>query len=266
VGDTAADSTLTINPGSGNTFDYSDKISNFTVNINSDGSNGTVKFSGASTYSGATTVGGGTFDVSGSINNSATTVKNGATMKGSGSAGAVHVQSGGTLAAGDAATSLGATQAQSSNFQFTLGGITLDGGSTLSFTLDGAAPGTGSATNPAGGTMFNLGLTGSFAAGSNVTAGSILLNFNNSEVAGTPSAENVYELAAFAPASTMTLDDFKVENLDVDNGGAYSLNFVTLGNGQEALDLTVAPEPGTWMLMLSGLIFVPFAWRHLRRA
>ena len=58
-GDTAADSTLTINPGDGNGFSYGYKISNFTVDINSDGSSGMVLLSGANDYSGGTTLSGG---------------------------------------------------------------------------------------------------------------------------------------------------------------------------------------------------------------
>ncbi len=64
-GDTAADSTLTINPGTGNSFSYGYVISNFTVQINSDSTTGTVTFSGANTYSGGTTITAGTLALAG---------------------------------------------------------------------------------------------------------------------------------------------------------------------------------------------------------
>ncbi len=59
-GDTAADSTLTINPGNGNSFSYGYVVSNFSVDINSDSTNGKVTLSGVNTYSGNTTLSGGT--------------------------------------------------------------------------------------------------------------------------------------------------------------------------------------------------------------
>jgi hypothetical protein len=260
TGDTAIDSTMNIDPGTGGTFTYSHNISNFAVNINSDGNAGTVNFTGTIGNTGPTTVNAGKLDISGSMIHSATTVKSGGTLSGSGAAGGVTVNSGGTAAAGDSATVLAATQAASTSYQFSLTGMTVDGGSTLSFDLYHAAPGTGTINNPAGGTMFNLGSAGVFAAGANVTAGSILLNFNGSDVGGTPADPNVYDLVTFGSgATTLALDDFTIENLDVDGGGAYSLSYEALTNGQEALVLDVAPEPGTWALLglgLAGLVVV----------
>ena len=253
TGDTSADSTFTIDPGAGGTFTYGHNISNFAVNINGDGNNGTVKFTGTIGNTGPTTVKAGKLDISGSMTHSATTVKSTGTLLGDGAAGGVTVNSGGAAQAGDAATVLASTQAASTNFKFSLTGLTVDGGSTLTFDLYHAAPGTGTTASPAGGTMFDLGSTGIFAAGANVTAGSIFLNFDNSTVSGTLASPNVYELVAFAPGVLKpTLNDFTVENLNVNNNGGYSLSYVTLGDGQQALDLTV-PEPGAWTMLGLGL-------------
>ena len=264
VGDTAADSTMTINPGNGGTFTYGNSISNFTVLVNADGGNGTVNLTGTSSNTGPTSVDAGKLDVSGSIAHSAVTVKSGGTMQGSGSAGATYVQSGGILKAGDSATTLGASESASTNFKFALAGLTLDGGSTLSFSLDHTTT-SGTVANPAGGTMFDLGLTGILAAGTGVTAGSIKLDFNNSEVSGSAADPNVYELAAFAPGTDLTTSDFSIENLSIDNHNSAVLSLVTLTDGQEALDLDVIPEPGTWALLLASFAFAPLVWRRIRR-
>jgi hypothetical protein len=264
AGDTAGDSNLTFDVGASSTgsFSFSHNISNFAVNVKS----GFVQFSGTIGNTGATTVSGGKLDITGSMLDSATTVQSAGQLLGDGAAGTVAVKSGGVAQAGDSATVLASTQAASTNAKFSLTGLTVDGGSTLAFNLDHATAGTGTTTNPAGGTMFDLGLSGLFAAGANVAPGSVLLNFDGSTVGGTVAAPNVYELVAFAPAgTTLTTSDFTVQNLLVDGGGAYGLSFVGLSDGQEALDLTVAPEPGTWTMLIGGLgLLAAFRrWRKL---
>ena len=68
--------------------------------LNKTGANA-VTLSGSNDYTGNTTVSSGTLVVNGSIANSATTVQSGATLKGSGSVGALEIASGGTLAPGN---------------------------------------------------------------------------------------------------------------------------------------------------------------------
>ena len=92
---------------------------------------GTTTLSGTHTYTGATTISGGTLAVNGSLTNSAVTVASGGTLGGSGSiAGAVTVNSGGTLAPGNSPGLL------------SVGSLTLDAGSTTTMEIDGTARGT----------------------------------------------------------------------------------------------------------------------------
>ena len=92
---------------------------------------GTLDLTGADTYTGPTTVGAGTLLVDGSDASSAIEVKNGATLGGHGSVGAVTVDAGGFLSPGD------------SPGQITASSLTLDYGSDYVAQLGGATPGTG---------------------------------------------------------------------------------------------------------------------------
>ncbi len=128
-GDTAADSTLNINPGAGNSFSYGYKISNFTVQINSDGTDGTVTLSGANDYSGGTTLSGGSLVVANSAAlGTGNMVNNGGTLETDGinrtiQVGGNYQQNSGTLLLGVNNTGndrLQVTGAGSSNFNGTL--------------------------------------------------------------------------------------------------------------------------------------------------
>ena len=92
---------------------------------------GTLDLTGADTYTGPTTVGAGTLLVDGTAANSAFEVKNGATLGGHGTLGAVTVDAGGFLSPGD------------SPGQITASSLTFDYGSDYVAQLGGATPGTG---------------------------------------------------------------------------------------------------------------------------
>jgi len=96
--------TLTLRPGTGNTFTYAGVISNFSI-VEVDG--GTVILSGSSTYTGSTTVVSGTLlanNTAGSaVGTGNVTVDSGALLGGTGFiTGTTTVQSGGTLTGGAA--------------------------------------------------------------------------------------------------------------------------------------------------------------------
>jgi autotransporter-associated beta strand protein len=93
---------------------------------------GRLTLAGSNTYSGGTTVESGTLLIDGSTANSAVTVDNGGTLGGTGTAGLVTVESGGTFAPGDPST-------------FTVAGLTLNSGATFGEEIGGSAPGTGGA-------------------------------------------------------------------------------------------------------------------------
>jgi subtilase-type serine protease len=146
-------SSLTINPGSGNSFNYAGAISNFsTVEIGG----GTVTLGGISTYTGPTTVDAGVLAVNGSIASSAVQVNSGATLAGTGVVGATTLASGSTISpAGNSAIgTLGVngniTFAAGSNYIVNAasngstdlvrasGAATLNGGSVVALSADGS--------------------------------------------------------------------------------------------------------------------------------
>jgi subtilase-type serine protease len=146
-------SSLTINPGSGNSFNYGGAISNFSsVEIGG----GTVTLGGTSTYTGATTVDAGVLAVNGSIASSAVQVNNGATLAGTGTVGNTTIASGGTIspagngAIGTLSVNGNITFASGSNYTVNAapngsadlihasGSATLNGGSVVALTADGS--------------------------------------------------------------------------------------------------------------------------------
>jgi hypothetical protein len=270
-GDTATDSKLFINPGAGNSFSYAYKISNFTVAINSDGSNGTVTLSGASDYSGGTTISGGT------------TYVNNTSGSGTG-VGAVLVQGGATLAG------KGTIQPTGAN------GITLSAGTTVA--PGGVQPATSNSANVANG---NLALdTTNFTPGAGTTPNSLLtvnganLTFalgsgdamSGSKIVVTGGVANTI---AFTGTSTARIDDLPGVNLTLgleyvlisgddttftglDRGATSSLGTEIIGGLSlandsflqshpgsnlylvgDSIDVEVAPEPSTWAMLLGGV-------------
>jgi autotransporter-associated beta strand protein len=117
--DTAGFSTAT-SKGMGN-------VSGQTGSLTKSGA-GTLTLTGTMTYTGATWITGGTLAFNGSASTSAFTVASGGTLRGVGTTGSLHVQSGGVLAPG--AVSPGT---------LTSGALTLASGSTCQFRLGTAA-------------------------------------------------------------------------------------------------------------------------------
>jgi hypothetical protein len=290
-GNTAANSVLTINPGNGNSFSYGYEISNFTVNINSDGSTGTVTLSGANNYTGPTTLSGGTTYVNNTSGSGtgigSMLVKNTATLGGTGTilpsgTNAITVAAGGAIAAGGVQPASVST----GNSNVANGNLTLD---TSSFTR-------GTGINP--NAILNLNSAKlTFALGSgNADSGSKIV------VTG-----GVANTIAFSGTTTVTINDLVDTHLTLnqeyvlvegDNttytgldfgattalgeqitGGLQLLASGTNGNffsqwynssdlylQGDNIVVEVVPEPQTWAMMLGGLAFLLFCQfrRHKR--
>jgi hypothetical protein len=144
---------------------------------------GTLVLSGNNTYSGTTDVESGTVLIDGFNGKSAVTVGNGGTLGGTGTAGVVTVESGGTFAPGDPST-------------FTAASLTLNSGAAFDEQIGGPAPGTGGAggydqtvvesdgTISLGGATLNVSLVNNFtpSVGDSFT---IINNETGSPVSGT---------------------------------------------------------------------------------
>jgi hypothetical protein len=283
-GDTAADSTMTINPGAGNSFSYGYQISNFTVKINADGANGTVTLSAANTYSGSTTVSGGTAyidNTSGSgTGTGAVSVSNGATLGGNGiiqpgSGKGITLASGGTLMSGGAQPATGAngrstavvgpgltldnTAAKGVIFDASVGGA---GGANLTFSL-GANNGGATSTF-----MKVLDDGGADAAGelkfatndsftlNDLTNGGLQLGINTPYLLIQATNDADYSgLTTTGDVNGQTNQDGYVTNVKLKgNITNYVGAQLYLSNGA----LEVVPEPGTWAMMLGGLAMLIF--------
>ena len=119
---------VTLSPGSGQSFTLGSVISDTGGNVNSVNKTGagTTILSQSNSYTGTTLVSDGTLVVNGNISTSLlTTVNSGGTLAGSGTTGDLTVLSGGTLAPGNISDSLGVT-----------GNLTLEGGSFSVFEID----------------------------------------------------------------------------------------------------------------------------------
>ncbi len=239
---------LTINPGTGNAFNYSGAISNFsTVTVQS----GTVTLGGTNSYAGATTVSGGTLLVSGSISGSAVTVQNGGTLGTSsdltgGTTGSVTVESGGTLSPG-----------ASTGLMTVAGNLTIAGGGIFAVEINATgAAGTNydqvAVAVPNGDGAVNIGgsslsLSGSFNT-NGVTTNDlffILLNDGSDVISTTFNGfgEGSHVYAANG-------QDFII-SYQADLTNTTSGNFGTLQGNDIAL--MAVPEPGTAAMLLGGL-------------
>jgi hypothetical protein len=259
-GDTAADSTLTINPGAGNSFSYGYGISNFTVKINSDGTNGTVTLSGNSNNTGTTTISGGTLLVTGTTTGGgAYTVASGAALGGAGgtigtASANVTLNSGASLNVSDHGTANALTPGE---LTFNLGSGALDvsavAGSAageLKFALDTTttsdevAMGSGSTLNIG---VLKLALSDfSFSTANNFGVGNYIL-FDSSSPTG------ITGLLSLTGESG-TVDGFAATLVEGVDG---------MGNEDLVLDVQppAVPEPPRWMLLLGGLLFLMIVGR-----
>lgn len=262
-GDTAADSTLTINPGNGNSFNYGYQISNFTVQINSDGTNGTVTLSGANTYTGGTTIKGGKLLVenttagasgtgTGSISNTGGVLGGFGIINPQGN-NSVSVTSGGTLAPGTSGNTdtltLNASGHSTSSAALSITGA------TLTFNLNTVA-GVNSSSS--------LSLTGAYV-GEVASLNNDTFNFN--DLTGGHLGTGLYTLIL----SDSTVDPFDgLTNAAITglSGDTASIQINTVAGGDFAVQLDVtalaAPEPGTWAIILAGGLGLMFM-AHLRR-
>jgi len=210
--------TLTIDPGTGNSFSYSGEISNFTsVGISS----GEVTLSGASTYSGTTTV-AGTLTVtntSGSaIGSGPVAIGSTGTLSGTGIIGAnVSVAGGGIISPGLSPGTL------------TLeGDLALVNGSVLSYELGTVSD------------LIDLYGTLSFTGG-----GSAVFDILN---AGGLQAGAEYTLVNFGDISGLTLSNLSFGSTPGGFSGFFKINSDSL-----SLQVDAVPEPSFALLGIMGL-------------
>ena len=282
-GNTAANSTMTINPGAGNNFSYGYKISNFTVKINSDATSGIVTLSGASDYSGGTTISGGTAYID---NTTGSGTGTGSVLVGTGSSAAklagygiiktgngsngIKLGANGSLVSGDIRS--GDTAGH---------GLTLDNSAAGGTILDASIPGAN--------LTFYLGDASSATLGAG--AGRVTIPETDSSYINVI-GDTAGELKFAAAGDTITLNDLTGGHLDLvssipylliqatdnadytglvttgDVGGKLNQNGIVLNidlnsnftaayPGAELYlangDLEVIPEPSTWALMFGGL-------------
>jgi fibronectin-binding autotransporter adhesin len=186
---------------------------------------GTMELSGTSTYTGATLVTDGVLRVSGSISGSAVTVDGStAILGGSGTTGGLTLINGGSVNPGASPGIL------------STGAFTMNSGTFLNLEIDGTTVGTGyDQLSVTGGVNLNggtLSLSGSYTTMTSGDLFTIILNDGADPVSGT-----------FAGLS---------ESASVFNGGQeFTISYVG-GTGNDVV-LTAVPEPGSALMLLSGM-------------
>ena len=233
--------TFTVNQTSGSTA-YSGTISG-ALALTKQGA-GTLTLSGTHTYSGATTVNtnGGTLLINGSISGSATTVKSGGTLGGSGTLGTLTVEAGGIVSPGNSPGIL------------TTGNLALAAASALNIEINAAGvAGTDFDRLVANGTVditsATLSLRGSYtAAASDLFF--VLLNDSTDAITGTFSG--IAEGGTVLAPSGQQYQVF------------YAADFAgtTTTGGNDIALLAVVPEPASATLLLGGLALLAGARRR----
>jgi fibronectin-binding autotransporter adhesin len=221
---------------------------------------GTQTLGDTNTYTGTTTVGAGKLVVAGSISASSLTTVNGTgTLSGSGTVGALKIDSGGTLSPGNSPGQLNA-----GNTQFLSSGV-------YKFELN--SDGTGSA----GTNWDRLAITGNLDI-SSLTAGSPFIlklqTQTGSNVDGllgswNPNVDHTW--AGIVTTTTGFTGTFAANEFSVDTTGfqnAINGTFSVALNGNNLdLQYSAVPEPSTWAMVLGGfgaLALVQRARRHQR--
>lgn len=243
---------------SGGNFTYNTAIANTNggtnvIGLQKIGSNA-LTLNGVNTYTGGTTVSAGTLIVGDATHASASigAVTVSGTLRGIGTVGAVTVQSGGKLAAGNEGT-LGILRASS---------LIQNTGSTYSLTLQGDVAGTGYNQTLVSDSMtlngivtLELTLTTTYTDGSVLT---IIDNQGSGLIGGT----------GLFSYSGMTLSDG--DTFTVTNGSytqAFTIDYgrTTLSQNDIILTATTVPEPGTLMLFVVGVPLMVALRRRSRK-
>jgi autotransporter-associated beta strand protein len=232
--------------GSGRSGSFAGQITGSGGNLTKAGA-GTVTLTGTSDYTGQTTVTGGKLVVNGSLLQSAVTVQAGATLGGSGTVGALTVDSGGTLAVGNSPgllTAASATWNPGSTFQFEIANATGVAGTDWDLlSVSG-----------------NLNLTTIQAASKmNLLVTSTALQNYNFETSYSWVFAQAASISAdgFSWASGLDVTDwFAVDSTGFNGGNQPGSGFKVItgtDGGFATLSLQAVPEPSSASLILIGL-------------
>ena len=195
---------------------------------------GTMNVTGTNTYTGPTTINAGTLLVNGSISGSAVTVKNGGTLGGSGTTGALSVESGGVVSPGNSPGLL------------STGALTMVSGAALALELNTTTPATGydqlSVTGTVDLTGATLTLGGTYHTAPVVSNDLffVLLNDGSDAITG-----NFNGLAEGSHVFSGNGQDYIITY-----GADAGTNSFTSGND---VALLAVPEPGAALSLLGGL-------------
>ena len=219
---------------------------------------GTLKLSGTSSgFTGGMVVSAGTLDLAGSSGSSAVDVQTGAILSGTGTAGAVTVESGGTLAPGESGTgrlTTGSLNLRSGgHFALEIGGVTAGAASggydqvkaSGSVTLAGDL-----SLSVLNGMSFSPTPPANYVVGgANVAAQKFFLIDNDSGSAVTGAFSNQITAGNVFGGAIPTIF-LSGQNFAVSYTGNFETNST---NGGYDVVLTPVPEPGAWAMLLAGL-------------